>query len=215
MGDILSLAGKVITEQSYPCVRVAWEGGREPCNAEGVVEGGPPGSLESMAALQPFLNRYGLTPEEMAILVAGSHGTRGAGSKTSAVNPSFPSQIQLLKFGSDNSGVDWIQKASKRKWIVTPRIEFDNNVIPLGYIERLDSILNESGGSINFRLASDMMFFPSAIENNAIGFGNAPPDQEAKPVEAYLVRLSNEQFFVDYAKAFTKMYVDNSDLGCE
>ena len=55
---MISFAGKVSLEVAYPCLRIPWKYGRDNCRETSELEIGPPGNISTLAALQPFLNRY-------------------------------------------------------------------------------------------------------------------------------------------------------------
>ena len=143
-GDVISMAGKVAVESAYPCMQIKWAFGRAECKPTrpGSV---PPGELATTAAIAPFLNRYGLSPTEMSILLAGSHGMQGA--RASTANSGYGGGT--MTFANTNSGKDWIVKTFS-SWTMTRssagKIQFTNRVENL------------------VRMPIDLLWFPSVAE---------------------------------------------------
>jgi hypothetical protein len=137
LGDIVSMAGKVAIEMSFPCVRPDWSGGRKMCDSSPTSNIGPPGSIDSRASLSPFLERYGMTDQEMAVLTIGAHAVKN-------------SHVADLFYNGENSGPKFIAETVAVEWIFTE----------LGDDAGGDGYQNETIG----RLKSDMMFLPSAVQ---------------------------------------------------
>jgi hypothetical protein len=115
LGDIVSMAGKVSIEMAFPCVRPDWQGGRAVCDPDTIVSRGPPGSINSREKLRPFLERYGMTDREMAILTIGAHAVK---------NSIFVPWI----FNGDNSGPKFIDETANGFWQVTNKRSGDIGV---------------------------------------------------------------------------------------
>jgi hypothetical protein len=182
-GDIISMAGKVAIEQSF-CVYIPWRGGRPSCT-QTEPEAGPMGNIQTMAGLQPFLDRYNFTANEMAILIAGAHAVKGARGRLSSPEPMFLSTV--------NSGTTWIKDTFAVVWAY-----FGTREDP-GFRGR--GIL---------RLPIDMLFFPRSVrETIAVGnIGRPFADPAATPVEEYIVPFgykSDKEFNIVFSNVFSKM----------
>jgi hypothetical protein len=108
--DIVSLAGKVAVEKAFPCLKIEWSYGRKPCTGK-EKELGPNAFIETLAGMQPFLKRYGLSAIEMATLTCGAHGIAGA------LNREKTSNISDFYLARVSSGVNFIDKTANIKWI--------------------------------------------------------------------------------------------------
>ena len=190
-GDVISLAGKVAVETAFPCVQIRWGYGRSDCKISrpGAI---PPGNLTKIAQLKPFLNRYGLTSNEMAVLIAGAHGIKNA--KATSQNSGFGTQI----FAAVNSGQNWIDLTFKLPWLANSAGFFANDPFPLS-----PPIM---------RMPIDMLFFPtvakksSSFNNNNVG----ADDPEARPVEEFLKTfvgdgVDRSNFDQEFARVYSKM----------
>lgn len=112
MGDVISLAGKVSFEKALSCVNINWRFGRSSCLSNTQQPAGPNGNITNLAGLQPFLNRFGFTLEEMSILISGGHGLIGATARLQ--DTGFGSGVPFMD--NINSGKYWIKKTIGRNW---------------------------------------------------------------------------------------------------
>jgi hypothetical protein len=188
-GDVISIAGKVAIEMAFPCVRPAWGGGRQMCNAEGISSTGPLGSIDSREKLQPFLNRYGMTDREMAVLTIGSHAV-----KNSAFNPWI--------FNGENSGPKFINTTVNTEWTVDR-----NGVRPDQGTAFL--ILLTDNDRRGARLSSDLLFFPQKLADLGV-LG----DNSFASLEDELKALGEDDFDSEFEKVYAKMLrIGTSNLG--
>jgi len=198
-GDIVSLAGKVAVEKAFPCLKIEWSYGRKPCTGK-EQELGPSAFIETLAGMQPFLNRYGLSAIEMATLTCGAHGVAGS------VNQEKESNISDFTLARVSSGVNFIQKTANVKW----KREDDWYGLASNPTESLDHASNP--GSLG-RFFTDMLFFPTTLlkikdvekiddehKITAIDESNA-----LKTVEKKLLGYDNESFNNAFGKVFAKM----------
>lgn len=184
-GDVISLSGKVAIETAYPCVQIKWRFGRYECSSLKEEESGPGGNIDSLSKFEPFLNRYGLSAKEMAILTAGSHGLAKAAADVE--NSGFGT----FDFSSVHSGKDWIEKTFTNEW--NPSNSSVNR------FQYQSVIKNETF----MRLSSDLVFFPSVVSK--IG-GNA--DKSAQDIENSLkeyITKDDSVFNDEFAKVYAKM----------
>lgn len=198
------MAGVVALEKTNPCIKVAWEYGRQSCIDEEQFDG-PDSNINTLAKLKPFNDRYGLTTLEMALLTAGGHGIKGA------VNNLATSKVFPFKFADKTSGTDWIKVSATRSWVF-----FRNNLISKSWFGTAAPGL--FFGTQIGRFPSDMMFFPSNLKKQGFGFGlglfgwlgTLRPaivwDDSFLPTEEHLLGLAeneaefNKQFGAAYAK---------------
>lgn len=160
MGDVISLAGKVAFEASFPCQKVAWSFGRGVCTTSTTeTPEGPGGDINTLAGLQPFLTRFNLTTNEMAVLVAGSHGVSGAHA---AVNDNGFGTFQMAVIAS---GVDWIRKSISSTWTPTNSTAGKTQFIDLSTLPKVAGPPGGGGPAAIGRLPSDLVFFPSTLQN--------------------------------------------------
>ena len=188
-GDVVSLAGKVAVETAYPCMQIKWSFGRKSCSITGAPGAIPAGNITHLSELQPFLKRYGLSAEEMAILIAGAHGINGA--KATTQNSGFGTQI----FAGKNSGQNWIDLTFKLPWLATPSGFFANDPFPLS-----PPIM---------RLPIDMLFFPTVSRKN-----DGVVDTQSQPVETFLQSFTKQDrsvFDQEFAKVYAKMLEIGTD----
>jgi hypothetical protein len=193
MGDVVSMAGKVSIEMAFPCVRPAWRSGRRICNAEGITNSGPPGSLDTSAKLQPFLNRYGLNAREMAVLTIGAHSIKNA-------------EFVPWVFNGENSGPKFINATVNTAWIVNDELRPEE----LGH-SYLTVLPNDQVGA---RLSSDMMFFPKAL--GGLGDASVTVDNTFDGLEDNLKALSENAFDAEFEAVFSKMLeIGTQGLGAQ
>lgn len=197
-GDVISLAGKIAVETAFPCIQIKWRYGRTACIDKTEKEENPPGSIDSMAKYEPFLRRYGFTANEMAVLLAGSHGI--ATASADQVNSGFGD----YNFALVNSGKHWIESTLNLKWkgvyaSMSGFFQFVSNGVPSGNNEG-----KKKGKEELMRLPSDMVFFPRVIEK--IGSGNVDPS--ANSIQDYLetfTKVDRSAFDNEFAKVYAKM----------
>ena len=192
-GDVISLAGKVAIETAYPCLQIKWRFGRSECSSTDEKESGPPGTIDSLDEFQPFLNRYGLSAKEMAILTAGSHGLAKAAADVE--NSGFGT----FDFASVHSGKDWIDKSFTNDWhgfnATTGKFQYETTI----------------GNETFMRLPSDLVFFPSVVNSS-----NA--DASAQDIENSLKEYTTQHdsvFNNEFAQVYAKMLeigVNNESL---
>jgi len=194
-GDVISLAGKVAVETAYPCMQIAWSYGRTTCTDKNFPPSAPKGSFSTIADFQPFLDNYGLSAYELAVLTAGSHGIATAAATVS--NSGFGN----FNFANVNSGQKWILNSFKLAWSLVESTHSLAQYVATG------------GGDTLMRLQSDLVFFP-AIVSRAGGV----PDPAAHPVQQQLkaFALQNRTAFdTEFATVYAKMLeigVDPSKL---
>ena len=183
-GDVVSLAGKVAVETAYPCMQIKWSYGRSKCHitTPGEIPGG---NITTLAQLQPFLNRYGLDANEMAVLIAGAHGIKNA--KANNENSGFGTQV----FSGFSSGMNWIDVTFKLPWLKPRNSDafFANDPFPLSV-----PIM---------RIPIDLAFFPSVAKKND-GF----PDDHFDETEQFLKSFTTQPrsvFDQEFEKVYSKM----------
>ena len=187
-----------------------WSFGRNSCTANEIASG-PGASIQSLAQMQPFLNRYGLNATEMAILTSGAHGVAGA------ANVVEESDVFSFLFATKSSGVDFIKKSIQADfqffgtWYENPcyyRTSSSQtyNAIPnIRFGERFPDAL--SGNAIG-RFPSDMLFFPTRLKELSFGetffqkpdFSPAIVDAEKK-----LLSFNEASFNKAFGAVFAKM----------
>jgi hypothetical protein len=188
MGDVISLSGKTAVEVAYPCIQIEWKYGRSECKSIANAGEIPPGNITSIQQLQPFLDRYGLSRSEMAILIAGAHGIQGA--RAHLENTGFGTANTIIPFANINSGVDWIIRTIG-PWALH---ESPNSNPQFVFA---DSIL---------RIPADFLFFPIVL--NTIGKTLFVGDSEANPIEREMQLYANADrsvFDSDFARVYAKM----------
>lgn len=186
MGDLVSMAGKVSIEMAFPCVRPAWRFGRKACNATGITSSGPPGNLDSLDKLQPFLERYSLSDREMAILTIGAHSVKN-------------SEFVPWVFDAENNGPKFINDSVNIEWSINRNIRPD--------IDGPSYLSFHRPGKIVARLPSDMMFYPSALARivERTGDNTVTVDDSFTSLEADLTALSAAEFDAEFERVYAKM----------
>jgi hypothetical protein len=211
-GDAVQLAGKAAIEMAFPCISIAWSFGRTVCDGR-EKEGGPGPLIMSLAALNPFLTRYSMTVNEMAVLVSGTHGI------AQAQNIFQDTGINSFTEAFINSGIDWIRATVTKP---TPWTFFftwfglDLASFPF------DPNFNPAHGDVPFitrgtlgRFNSDMMFFPAQIRRSVpVLFtvpnatvdpaDNVPLQQVESKLNSYLTQ-SPSVWETDFINAYVKM----------
>jgi hypothetical protein len=186
-GDVISMAGKVAIERAYPGIRIKWRPGRPACGFE--TEGAPGASIQTQKEMDPFLKRYGFSPREFAILLAGTHGLKDA---VVHVNNGERPWIH-----SRSSGREFVLASLNQLWWFNDKFKFDTAGITHLY----------TAGSI-VRLPVDMLFFPTSV-NKAVGKPKWAISEPAYlPVEQSLRELvkGNETVFNnEFAIIYSKM----------
>lgn len=186
-GDVLSLAGKVAVETAYPCMNIPWRFGRSRCPSVENPGPFPDGSTITMNEINPFLHQYGLSPQEMAILIAGSHGIAHAAADPD--NAGFGTKTGT-PFALVNSGKDWILKTVGH---------WDAVKSPLGFPQLIYENL--------LRLPIDLLFFPSIADQYGGPVG-LRGDPAARPVEGFMrsfLERDRSAFDIQFAQVFSKM----------
>jgi len=195
--DVVSMAGKVSMEKAFR-IRIRWRGGRKDCTTD-EEETGPRGNLSTIGDLNPFLERYGFTAREMAVLLAGTHGLKDAVIQTKSGNSPMATK---------NSGLDWISESEEGVWIY-----YDSQG------KDFEPFFEGSNGV--GRLPVDMIFFPTILReksNSAFGSSKFVIDEskEASEIEAYLGKFYGDDygFRREFARVFSKMLeIGTKDLG--
>jgi hypothetical protein len=185
-GDIISLAGKVAIEAAYPCLTIRWSFGRRSCT-QNEIESGPGPEINTLAKMQPFLNRYGLTLTEMATLTTGAHAV--ARSK----NTFATSGIASFTFAKITSGVDFIKKTVGAKQMINFGTWFGN----------FPGTPSSTFTDVTFgRFPSDMMFFPDTVAKTG-----ATPDRSPAiaAVQKTLLAHTDATFNRAFGAVFAKM----------
>ena len=182
-GDVVTLAGKVAFETAYPCIQIKWRFGRSQCTGQNEQEGGASGSVNSLSQFQPFLTRYGLSAQEMAILTAGAHGLATSSAHIGV------SGFGNFDFAEVNSGKDWILQTINTGW----------------------KAIQSSAGNLQFlsrsnllRLPSDLVFFPDVVAKS--GGGNV--DHSADAIQSKMQNYAQQyrsQFDNDFAQVYSKL----------
>lgn len=191
LGDVVSLAGKVAVEMAYPCIQIKWGYGRGNCDARvrpSRFSELPSPDITRQIELNGPLSRYGISSLEMAILVAGSHGIKGA--QASAANSGFSSRA--FSTGVVNSGKDWIQQTLARKWRA----------------QRLQNNHTQFTDGELLRFSSDLLWFPSIAQKTR----NAVVERRGREVEDALIRFAgaDRRYFDD---AFGVVYSRMLNIG--
>lgn len=181
-GDVISLAGKVAVETAFPCINIPWKFGRSTCASISNPGAIPMGQISTVAEVTPFLNRYGLSQQELAVLLAGAHGIKGANAVVQDSGFGFRNTV----FADVNSGLQWI--------IVTVG-PWGSVTAPNGFLQFIDRFF--------LRLPIDFLFFPSVADDSG-GKG----DPEAAPVESFMRSFLNQPrsaFDAEFEKVYAKM----------
>ena len=182
-GDVISLAGKAAIEKALPCMkRVKWRPGRHACNAKEKEEG-PFGTIDRLGGLNAFLRRYGLNATEMAILLAGAHGLKGAKMQTNGNMP----------MAYTNSGKDWIKQTINTVWV---------------YFNRKENPAFKGDGVIRLRV--DMMFFPSVVQESTSADNGPMPfvDLKAAEIEEEITKYAygtDQEFNDRFSEVYSRM----------
>jgi hypothetical protein len=211
-GDAVQLAGKAALETAFPCIAIEWGYGRPVCDGR-EKEGGPGPLIRSSADLNPFLNRYGMTATEMAILLTGSHGV------ANGQNIFADTGINSFTMAFIDSGIDFIARTVNKPepWVFfftwfgldLVSFPFDPNFDPahgdVPFITR---------GTLG-RFNSDMMFFPSQVARSIpvlFTIPNASTDAaDVGPLSAIETRLRGyltkhpAHWEMDFVNVYNKM----------
>jgi hypothetical protein len=186
-GDVISLAGKVAVETAYPCVNIRWRFGRSRCPSVENPGPFPDGSTITMNEIHPFLVQYGLSPQELAILIAGAHGMAYAAAAPE--NTGFGTESDTF-FATINSGKDWILKTMGH---------WSSMRSPKGLPQLISGNL--------MRMPIDLLFFPSVADQYGGPVGLCG-DPAARPYEAFMRSFANQNryaFDQQFAVVFSKM----------
>ena len=184
MGDVISLAGKVAVETAFPGSTVKWRFGRVACNHEAVAEKelAPPPTISTIAEMQPFLDRYALTADEMALLTSGAHAITGS--------KNFQVDTGIVDFDFTQSNV-------------TSGLQFIKDSQDLTKMQTFFGDWFGFFGSPSFgRFPSDMLFFPATVAK----IRGATADPTAASTETFLNSFQTESSFnTEFAAVFSKM----------
>ena len=192
-GDIISLAGKVSMETLFPCMSLEWGSGRTLCSDSPLeLESGPSPSISSLSEFKKFSDRYGLTPEEFAILTTGAHAISNASNRKQDTG------ITSFMFTRTTSAIDFIQEMidDNNQWRFLGGTWFE-----------LDK-----GGQVETttigRFPSDFFMFPSVIRGIS---SSVTRDTNAARLETLLRDFADDnksgasRFNNAFAAAFEKM----------
>ena len=178
-GDLISLAGKCAIEAAIPCLQIQWEYGRPTCNVSTEVEKLPSHMISTLSEMTPFLTRYSLSIEEMAVLTVGAHGI------ANAANIASESGVASFKFAAITSGVDFILKNLNLQFVF--------------FGDWFETVKSPFFG----RFPSDMLFYPRRLAAHRI-----PADTRLNNVELYLQNFTtapNSTFDSEFGRVFAKM----------
>jgi len=187
--DIISLAGKLAVESSFPCLRIRWSYGRRSCRLNTETEQGPQASMTNAQELQPFLTRYNLTAIEMAILTSGAHSIKDS------ANHQVDTGISQFTLSRINSGKQFLLNIFNSTW------HFFDLGGKLNWYAAQES--HNTG-----RFPSDMMFFPSVLKT----VNGSPVDSTFEPVEESLRALANQPENV-FTNKFGEVYAKMLEIG--
>ena len=199
IGDIIAMAGKVAVEMQYPCVKVKWRPGRPSClGALSASPGSATPDIQTMAALVPHLNRYNLTAEEFAVLLAGSHGIEGG----KIISDNFPT-TRITNI------TEYIQRnfngAAYQQWQVMQRYDAGTPKIPFIY--------RGSVGFTNiFRSPIDLAIYSSSV-NNSTGNVKVTGDPAFASTEAQLRRWTDYSLEFLLQKKFAEVFGQVLEVG--
>jgi hypothetical protein len=207
-GDVIAFAGKVAVESAYPCVKVPFNFGRSACSLANPNQTRnsevPHGFENSLESLKPTLDYTGLTAEEMAILIAGAHGIKGAQAEPSG---------WIGTFSHFSSGKDYIVQSFNQIWQ-------DSKQLPLVTLPQFVTSTDLFGGLI--RLPTDFLFFPSKVvgnnfkEQGATGIENTLKSFTTQPRQAFDDRFAQvyaKMLQIGFPSAQLTPFVDNSPVG--
>lgn len=209
-GDVIAFAGKVAAETAYPCIKVPFKFNRSPCDTPKPNETvpAPSGFNSTIQMLKPSLDYLGgsLSAEDIAILLAGAHGIKGA-------RATGASGWRGL-FSNFSSGKAFITKTFQSIWTF---LYADNEFgVAFQYFtgKKFDNVTNSS----IIRLPVDMMFYPSKIQIEYVRDDNPLIWQIEGKLKGFITRPRND-FDQEFAKAYGKMlaigdadmdYIDDS-----
>eukprot|EP00834_Sanchytrium_tribonematis_P006283 NODE_447_length_7292_cov_0.701932.p4 type:complete len:332 gc:universal NODE_447_length_7292_cov_0.701932:2305-1310(-) len=185
-GDVISLAGKVAIETAYPCIQIKWRYGRSKCVRVDEQGTGANGTFHSLEEFKPVLDRYGLTPQEMAILTAGSHGLATAAAEVEH------SGFGDFDFAEINSGKDWIVKSLNQDW--QPVKSSKDNL----------QFTSQLGNTTILRLPSDLVFFPRVLTQIGTNTADTSANYIQDSLEVF-ARSDRSLFDNQFATVYSKM----------
>ena len=188
-GDVIAFAGKVAVESAYPCMKIPFRFNRSSCSRDepNFNNRAPSSFADTIDKLGPMFDYLGgsITPRDLAILLAGGHGIKGARAG---------STDWFGVFSTFSSGKEFIAKTFREAWRF------------IGLPETLDQfftgeIFNRETSII--RLPSDLMFYPSKVPDGS----NKDKSQEAATIEAQLLgfiaqdrSVFDKEFEIAYGK---------------
>ena len=183
-GDVIAFSGKVGYESRFPHMNIPFSYGREYCEIESPdLNSVEPtsGSINSLEGLKYDFEYLGITPEEMAILIAGGHGLKEA----SADDTEFRG-----KFARVDSGRDYIIKNFNLQWFAM-KIN--------GIVQYFNGDKNPKSKKGLIRTPSEMVFYPSRVPQGYFR------DYNATSVEDLMKYFSKSPEYV-FNQAFSEVY---------
>jgi hypothetical protein len=193
-GDVISLAGKVAIEKIYPCLRIKWRPGRSQCGHE--EEGAPGPDIQSHSQLKPFLDRYGFSARELALLLAGTHGLNLAVIHTDIKNELPMARVTSVK--------RYITDALTAKWHI---LEDEKPQTPMRCVFE-----GETDEGPVYRTPVDMMFYPTSVSKARGKRRFKVSDPKMISVETYLTNVANMTDF-QVQKKFGKVFEKMLEIG--
>ena len=183
-GDVIAFSGKVGYESRFPDMKIPFTYGRECCS----INSPDPDSLEpasgytnSLEGLKPTFEYLGITPKDMAILLAGGHGLKEA----RADDTEFKG-----RFANVNSGLQYIRKTFDLKWAA---IKIN------GIVEFFNRDIDPDSKKGLIRTPADLIFYPSKVPKGYFR------DLNANSIELSMKYYSKNPEHV-FNHAFSKAY---------
>jgi hypothetical protein len=168
-GDIISLAGKVAIEKTFPCMTIEWKSGRPPCVRGTERIGGPGPEINTFGKYTEFSTRYDLSALDFAILTTVAHSLKNSRNRITET------QIASFLFASENNIIDFIlQMMNPNGWISFTFSHW------YGVDER-----NPDGIG---RFESDFFMFPTTLAR--IDMANIDNSQGARDLEAFFTGIA-------------------------
>ena len=190
-GDVLTFAGKLAFEDKVMCTRIYWRVGRPACGKK--LNSIPVNGTRTMAQLNPFLTRYGLTARELAVVLAGTHGFLD--SRLTVDTESKP----WIQIDTDytQEGQEFVRD-SRDLWWTSKNAPANLKAIGIDYTF-------ESDGRV--RLPIDMMFYPTSIMTVGGTMHAYEPTLGALERDLYTSYVGNSkaQFIIDFQNAYAKV----------
>ena len=194
-GDVIAFAGKVAAETAYPCIKIDFKFNRSPCKQQKPNLGFPATDAfnNTLKELQTTLDYMGsITAEEMAILLAGAHGIKGARA-TGALG-------WRGRFSDVNSGKAFIEKTFESTWTFL----LANNPFKVASQYYTGDKFDNVTSSTIIRVPSDLLFYPIKVPNDR----TKDEGPQVMAIQAKLLDFTEKPrqvFDQEFAKAYSKM----------